>query len=385
MLQKFQYVELNVFALSVLLLIYLNIGHRRDHYLLEQKLFVALIGADALILVPDTFMWLLDGISGVFFRAVFQFASACYYSLNPVICFVWLCYVNYQIYRSTRQLKKLLMFSAIPLAVNILLSFLSIFTGTLFYIDGSNTYHRGLFFMVMVLISFAFLLYTLLLILLKQRRFEKNNFIPILAFYIPPLVGGIVQTIFFGVSVIWISVTISILVIFINIQNYQLDIDYLTGVFNRRQLDHYLQQQAQAYSEKKLLAGIMIDLDAFKIINDRFGHDAGDEALKYVAGILKKTFRKHDFIARYGGDEFIVLMDIKDASDLNRAVRRLKENVGQFNKQKVVPYNLSLSIGYDTFTPAPSFTLQNFMKHIDSLMYLEKIKHGGKVPEPAKN
>jgi GGDEF domain-containing protein len=288
MLQKFQYVELNVFALSVLLLIYLNIGHRRDHYLLEQKLFVALIGADALILVTDTFMWLLDGISGVFFRAVFQFASACYYSLNPVICFVWLCYVNYQIYRSTRQLKKLLMFSAIPLAVNILLSFLSIFTGTLFYIDGSNTYHRGLFFMVMVLISFAFLLYTLLLILLKQRRFEKNNFIPILAFYIPPLVGGIVQTIFFGVSVIWISVTISILVIFINIQNYQLDIDYLTGVFNRRQLDHYLQQQAQAYSEKKLLAGIMIDLDAFKIINDRFGHDAGDEALKYVAGILKR-------------------------------------------------------------------------------------------------
>jgi diguanylate cyclase (GGDEF)-like protein len=233
----------------------------------------------------------------------------------------------------------------------------------------------------MVSISSVFLLYALALILLKQNRFEKNNFIPILVFFIPPLIGGIVQTVFFGISVIWVSVTISILVIFINLQNYQLDIDYLTGVFNRRQLDHYLQQQAQAYSDKKLLAGLMIDLDAFKSINDRYGHDAGDEALRYLAGILKRTFRKHDFIARFGGDEFVVLMDIKDASDLNRAVRRLKENVKLFNAQKLVPFNLSLSIGYDTYTPAPSFTLFDFMRHIDNLMYQEKIRRGAQPLE----
>jgi hypothetical protein len=105
-----------------------DISHRKDHSLMEQKLFVALIGTDALIIVLDTFMWALDGTSGILFRAVYLFATACYYSLNPLICAIWLFYVDYQIYRSVRHLKRLMKLSAIPLSLNGLLAFTSIFT-----------------------------------------------------------------------------------------------------------------------------------------------------------------------------------------------------------------------------------------------------------------
>jgi diguanylate cyclase (GGDEF)-like protein len=222
--------------------------------------------------------------------------------------------------------------------------------------------------------SYSYLLHTMIHILQNQKRIQKHNYIPMLAFAFPPFIGGLIQTFVYGVSLIWVCTTISILIIFINIQNYQLYTDHLTGLFNRRELDKFLQQM-QANAEERLLAGLMIDLDSFKVINDLYGHDVGDEALKSTAKILKRTFRKNDFIARYGGDEFVIVMDIKERADLNRAVHRLKENLKQFNDQKTAPYTLSLSVGYDLYTFMPGFTIQKFLKHIDDLMYQDKQKH----------
>jgi diguanylate cyclase (GGDEF)-like protein len=202
----------------------------------------------------------------------------------------------------------------------------------------------------------------------------QNLFLPLLVFIIPPLIGGIFQTLFFGVSLIWICVTLSILIIFINIQNSQLYTDYLTGLYNRRSLDSYLQQRAQNMGNKSL-AGIMIDLNSFKAINDEYGHHIGDQALQQTAEILKKTFRKgDDFIARYGGDEFIVLLSAVDRYRLDHDVERLKEKVKQFNAQNIFPFSISLSVGYDYYPPEPESTASDFLTHIDRLMYQDKQK-----------
>jgi len=358
----------------VLILIFFNINHRTDKQLLEQKLFVALLAFNALILLLDTAMWLLDGKPGFLLRIIYLFITACYYCLNPVICMLWSFYADYQVFKSGAHLKRILIPMIFPMCINFILSFLSVFKGYMFYIDAHNIYHRGPYFLIMAAMSYFYLMYTLLFIILKQKRIEKHNFAPLLAFALPPFVGGMIQVLIYGVSLIWVCVTISILIIYINIQNHQLYTDYLTGLFNRRQLDNFLQQQSPAIAEERLLAGLMIDLDSFKMINDIYGHDVGDQALKNTAKILKKTFRKNDFISRYGGDEFVVVMDIEESSDLNRAVYRLKENVKQFNGQKIAPYTLSLSVGCDIYTPMPGFTFQHFIKHIDNLMYQEKQK-----------
>ena len=120
----------------------------------------------------------------------------------------------------------------------------------------------------------------------------------------------------------------------------------------------------------------MIDIDDFKMINDVHGHDHGDQALKYTAEILRKTFRRTDFIARYGGDEFIVIMKIDGPSELALMVRRLMENVTQFNSKKLTPYEITLSIGYDCYRKESGTSMNDFLKRIDRLMYSNKQNKG---------
>ena len=364
-------VIIDCFALTILFIIFLNIHRHNNPYLLEQKLFGALIWTNAWIIIFDMLMWLLDGKSGYLSREIYLLVTVCYYVLNPVICMMWYFYADYQIYRSEKHLKKVLIPMLIPACINLILSILSIFNHLLFYIDENNIYHRGNLFYSMAAICFFYLIYTMILIILKHKRIRKQDFIPILVFAVPPFIGGIIQSLFYGFSLIWACVTISILIIFINIQNDQLHKDYLTGLFNRRQLDKYLQLTIQNI-DSRLLAGIMIDLNSFKMINDLYGHSIGDQALQHTADILRKTFRKNDFIARYGGDEFIILGMIKERDDLFKSIERLKENVAQFNAQKIVPYTISFSIGYDSFSGQSETTITEFLKHLDHLMYQDK-------------
>ncbi len=367
------YVEINVFALVVLYLIYLNVRlGRADKYLLEQKLFLLLMLGNALVLIFDSFMWMLDGTGGALMREMNLFMTACYYALNPIVCMMWSYYADYLIYRSERHLLRILIPLLIPAGVVAVLSFLSMFNGTLFFIDANNIYHRGELFLLMAAVSYAYLLYTLFKIMAMHDRIQKNDFIPILIFALPPFVGGIVQILYYGVSAIWVCTTISILIVFINIQNHQMYTDYLTGLFNRRQLDNHLTAISLSNKKKGLLGGLMIDLNDFKMINDKYGHDVGDQALKDTADILKNTFRKRDFIARYGGDEFMVVMEIEHRRDLINAVNRLRENIAAFNEKSTAPYAISLSIGYDCLDCRSNTTIEEFGKHIDILMYRDK-------------
>lgn len=364
-------VAIDCFALAVLLIIFLNIRRYNNPYLLEQKLFRALLTTNACIIVLDILMWLLDGKPGYLSRNAYFIVTACYYALNPLICAVWCFYADYHIYKSEKHLKKILIPMLIPLCVNLTLSILSIFYNIFFYIDQNNLYHRGTLFYLMSAISFFYLIYTLILIIKKQKMIQKQEFIPVLAFSFPPFIGGIVQTLFYGFSLIWPCVTLSILIIFINIQSDQLHKDYLTGLFNRRQLDNFLKQTNRRI-ESGLLAGVMIDLNSFKMINDLYGHSMGDEALQHTAEILKRTFRRNDLIARYGGDEFVVLGAVEKSEDLHKVINRLKENVAQFNVQKIVPYTISLSMGYDCCSGKSEFNITEFLKHLDNLMYQDK-------------
>lgn len=114
-------------------------------------------------------------------------------------------------------------------------------------------------------------------------------------------------------------------------------------------------------------------MNSFKVINDEYGHQIGDQALQHTAEILKKTFRMHDdFIARYGGDEFVVLISAADRFRLSNEIERLKEKVEQFNAQNIFPFSISLSLGYDYFPMNPETTAADFLKHIDGLMYQDK-------------
>ena len=117
--------------------------------------------------------------------------------------------------------------------------------------------------------------------------------------------------------------------------------DHLTGLFNRGFFDESLARlvASQANGTRPFTLAL-IDLDEFKTVNDRYGHQAGDEALRYAADRLREAFRDEDIIARYGGEEFAVLVQ----AERNAAVARLDAWRAALNADARSP-RLSASIG----------------------------------------
>ena len=369
---KIVYIQTNIFALAILSLILVNVHRRPENRLIEQKLYLCLVYSNVGLLILDSVLWLMDGTSGLLARDILISLTSLYYVLNPLPCLVWSLYINFQVYRSVKNTRESVIPLVIPTAVNTVLSVMGCFDKRMFYFDNNNIYHRGILFPVMVCICLIYLAYTVMTIIIGHKRVERKYFMTILIYAIPPLLGSVVQSLHYGVSVVWPCMTFSNLIIYNNIQNNQLYTDHLTGLYNRRQLDYFIHGLDLKKDKHGLIAGIMIDMDCFKQINDSLGHSVGDEALIDIGKILSKSFSKNDLVCRYGGDEFIIIFEVERESDLISAVNRIKENTEKYEEKREAPYKIELSVGYDVYDYDSGISIEQFLRHIDNLMYENK-------------
>jgi diguanylate cyclase (GGDEF)-like protein/PAS domain S-box-containing protein len=104
--------------------------------------------------------------------------------------------------------------------------------------------------------------------------------------------------------------------------------DPLTGLYNRRSLDDHLRRRASDWARNQRGYGIvMIDVDHFKSINDRFGHDAGDQVLREVAALLRCVLRNHDIAFRHGGEEFLLVIESDGADGVTQCAERIRQEI----------------------------------------------------------
>jgi diguanylate cyclase (GGDEF)-like protein len=150
--------------------------------------------------------------------------------------------------------------------------------------------------------------------------------------------------------------------------------DSLTGLSNRRYFDAVLEREferAQRYGTA--LACMVLDLDGFKALNDRFGHQTGDKALRYVASVLRGNSRGYDVVARYGGDEFAVLLP---QTSLEAAARVAEKYVRELHEHPFVagesPIVLRLSFGVAAISELPLGKPADLVKEADRRLYLAK-------------
>ncbi len=143
--------------------------------------------------------------------------------------------------------------------------------------------------------------------------------------------------------------------------------DHLTGLYNRRFFEEELKRLD---TERQLpLSFIMGDLNSLKIINDVFGHDEGDKLLKEVAEIMKSVCRSDDILARWGGDEFVILLPKTSAADTEDIVERIKNECGKTNSRKIPA---SLSLGAATKEKV-SQDIQSIVIDAEGNMYKNKL------------
>lgn len=149
--------------------------------------------------------------------------------------------------------------------------------------------------------------------------------------------------------------------------------DELTGLLNRRGFFAIAQQSLKVANRTKgKLALAFADMDQFKVVNDTWGHQKGDEVLVALADILRRSFRDSDLIARISGDEFALLLLDTHEDKFDVIFRRLQKNLDEFSLNSEEKVSLSLSIGMALYDYKQPCNIDELLKQADQRMYEQK-------------
>jgi len=147
--------------------------------------------------------------------------------------------------------------------------------------------------------------------------------------------------------------------------------DPLTTLINRRKFNELLSYEIERNQRYRAdLSLIMCDIDHFKKINDSYGHDVGDSALKIFSEEIKKNIREVDIFARWGGEEFMILMPNAKITDANSKAEKLRKVIESINLKMVDSF--TASFGVTNFTNGD--TIESFIKRADDALYQAKDK-----------
>lgn len=368
-------VVINIYSITILIVI----GYHSSKQLVEDslpyRLFMLMLQVTVLLLAVDIFSR-FDGRIGTIYPVINRIGNFFVFMLNPILPSLWLLYAHCEVFQDVEKTRRLYYPLIAINVVHAIMVVLSQFFGWFYYIDSNNIYHRGPLFSVSASITVVLVIVSFVLIIVNRKKIQKKHYLSLVFFAVPPFVGIVLQIVFYGISLMLNSVVLSFLIVFLNIQNSSIYIDYLTGVYNRKKLEIYLKEKINSCTENKTFSAIMIDLNDFKSINDTFGHDVGDNALQISAKLLNSCLRTNDFIARFGGDEFVIVLDISNRIDLEDVVCKINSCAAKYNESSCWPYKISFSMGYAVYSYSSQMKIEGFLKKIDVLMY--KNKHANK-------
>ena len=336
----------------------------------RQQLFRALIACNMLLLMLHAALVYLSDKDGVLtammaVQALFLFFGMLY----------WLFWALFCTLRQGRKLKPrgyvMLVLPIFVFSVFLTLSFNECF---IFGIADDNSVVYGPYYYMAAIGASFYVLYALFMVWRSKKSMDRREYYTKLLVPLLPISIFLAEHIFaFDSYMVWPSAAVGLLIMQLYGLSEKMSIDHLTGLYNRKYLDDYVEDLLQTgRAGDKRFAALMLDIDGFKKINDTFGHVEGDKAIKAAAGLLKKSVRKGDFVSRYGGDEFLIVLDECSTSTPAHVIKRLQANVKRYNDEQSLPYRLDFSIGYKVFSAARGLTAKAIFAKIDELMYKDK-------------
>lgn len=370
---------LDIFSIIILIILSTHLLRHAHKMTLSYNLYIFIMLVTVFLLVVDI-LSRFDGNPGTIFPILNITGNFLVFLFGLTLPSLWLLYAHEKIYHNEDKLRRLVLPLILVNAVNAILLILTQFNGWYYTIDDQNIYHRGPLFWFPVAATVVLLVIVFIMVGLNRKAIDRKHYYPLLLFIVPPLAGILLQLLIYGISFMLNSIVVSLLVVFLYIQNQDVYTDYLTGINNRKKLDLYMADKIRSCNAQKTFSAILLDIDDFKNINDTFGHDAGDDALEAAAILLSTCLRANDFIARFGGDEFLIVLDISGSKHLEATIDRIRENVRHYNGSNKKPYKLEFSMGYAVYDYDANMKLNEFQKLLDTLMY--EAKRAGKQIHP---
>jgi diguanylate cyclase (GGDEF)-like protein len=363
-------IDINIAALVLLGILYFIASRRLDS---QDMLSKAFLRASLIILLElffETCTCVINKRPELWLIPVSVVLHVLLFVAGPVLTYLWYTLVKNMIVSERQGLTWADKILLIPAWLNAVLTLLSPQYKLYFFIDGSNIYHRGEIFWLFSVITYFYFLYGSLLIFKSRRKLVRQEFILLHVFSILPMIGGLVQTLFYGPLLMWSSTAFSLVIFFIFLQQRMVQLDDLTGAWNRSAFESYMLKNIKQNGSAK--SGIIyVDIDGLKIINDEYGHVEGDFALKTTIRIIRNAIRKNDLVVRMGGDEFIIILNCATEEVLETTTSRIEASLMEYNKRAGKSYKLACSFGADVFN-SDFKNFEQFLDHIDSLMYENK-------------
>mgnify|MGYP001423311984 CR=1 FL=1 len=371
------WLSVDVMSLAIMVFITCSTRNKMGTEQPQQKSFRLLAASCLVLLVADLlgYIYVPSGFLSVV-NKVSIFVLQLMYLLLPLL---WLDFVSSNIYSSKKKISSISWYypaAAIFVFCTVVLV-ISQFNGGMYGFTSDGVYERGPLYMIMPISIIIMMIIPDIALVMHRSRIDQNRYFWMILYPLPPIITMIAQMCIPNMSFVPAGTTLAILMIYVNIQNRSVNIDYLTGAFNRRMIDMRMYDLiTRARSGGNTFAAVMVDIDGFKAINDKLGHNIGDDALKNAVNLIRHSLRPKDFVGRYGGDEFCIMLDVSDEALLRNIILRIEKNIWTFNEIGDKPYDLGFSMGSSIYDPKSSMDTDKFQKHIDSLMYEAKLNKG---------
>lgn len=373
------YLQIHLTPVIALVMVWVDAG-KTPSFTWRNRILRRIMVVLGLVMVLNTIAWMLDG-------QLFFGARPALYLIN-MLCFIlmesgvylWMLYVYGVVKNLDKLQKKTAAMSAIPLLCMSVMMLGTPWTKLIFEIDGQNRYVRGSCYLLHSFVTAAYLVAASVFALYRCRgegsEERRRQYHWLASFVLLPLIGTVLQILFYGTELILPLTTASLLLVYIYGQQNQVTQDALTGLNNRRRLNQYLSElEAQSWGEGACYF-MLIDVDKFKKINDTYGHVVGDVVLRQVADQIKKVFGdSRSFFARYGGDEFVIILRDESETELHSRIARLKDGVANMSWADERPWPISLSVGYASWEEKAICNTRQLVETADARMYEEKRRH----------
>ena len=320
--------------------------------------------------INETLSFIIDARPGFIFHILQYISNTISSASSGIIGYCWCLFVEYHIHRNFKRIKKKSRILAVPLIIATILIFINLLgTGIIFDISKENVYTRGPMNFILYIFVFVYYIESIYTVQKAKNDSILVEFFPIYFFIIPCMIGTMIQGFFFGISTIWLCVAIAFIIVYIEIQISISFIDDLSGLYNRKYMNHYLDKLQN--DKPKRVYGFLMDINDFKTINDIYGHLKGDQAIIQFGKILQHSIDKDSVAIRMGGDEFVIFAILKSNEEALALKKHIEQNVRQFNTNSTEPFHLSFSIGIAKY----SGNIETFLSSMDDSMYEAKNMH----------
>ena len=366
------YLEINIICIIILLAIFdkfkdESLNNSSDKY--YEKTLLATISFSLFALISGIF----NGASYNFSQIILIISHSLYFFSESLIGYFYTNYILKRINLQEKREYKFILY--IPLILSVFFLIINLTKKILFTISIDNLYSpsKYLYLYNLINVVYVLIIITNLISYYFYNKNSKNEIKSLILFTLLPVVSAGIQNYNYGIILGQVGFTLSELLIYFNNQKKEANYDELTGVYNRRAFNKWANKIF--YSNKSMFLMLM-DADDFKIINDKYGHLEGDKALIQIANILNRAINnnhKNYSLARYGGDEFVIVGNIRNKDEVAQLINQIEEEEKKYNKETNNKYNIKISIGYalqnDNHT-----SVEDLIKEADALMYAEKRK-----------